>query len=184
MYAKIQSIYGFSDYQIAQLRFTFRTFISEISKLIILAFVFRNNLPLFVWAAVILRLTRASTGGIHCNSYISCLLFSYVFLALSINVLPSIYLNIILELYILSLCMAISFFIGPVISTKHLALTDKTRLKLKFKLSLTIFLYMIFLFIMPENPYSITGFWVIVLNTLQHIFSKLQKGASNEKENL
>ncbi|MDO5403498.1 MAG: accessory gene regulator B family protein, partial [Eubacteriales bacterium] len=73
MYAKIQSIYGFSDYQIAQLRFTFRTVISEISKLIILALIFRNTLLLFIWAAILLRLTRASTGGIHCGSYISCL---------------------------------------------------------------------------------------------------------------
>ena len=61
--------YGFSDYQIAQLAFTAKTVGAEISKLLIMGFIFKDNLDLYIFAVIIMMLMRSSTGGLHCRTY-------------------------------------------------------------------------------------------------------------------
>ena len=41
--------------------------------------------------------------------------------------------------------------------------------------SIFIFLYTLVLYIMPENRYINTGFWIIILHSLQLIAAKIQK---------
>ena len=184
MYKKIQELYNFSDYQIAQLRFTFMTIFAELSKFLIFALIFRNQLPLYLWAVLILQLTRSTSGGLHFNTYVSCFIASLIFLELGINILPQINLNKFVQMILLLLCIVCSYLIGPITSKKHLELTTRTKQKLNFQLFIRLFIYLLLLYVMPQNSYINTGFWIIILNTLQHAFSCLQKGVEHEVKSL
>lgn len=184
MYKKIQELYNFSDYQIAQLRFTFMTIFAELSKFLIFALIFRNQLPLYLWAVLILQLTRSTSGGLHFNTYISCFIASLIFLTLGISILPQINLSKFVQMILLLLCIVCSYLIGPVTSKKHIELTMHTKHKLKTQLFIRLFIYMLLLYVMPQNSYIDTGFWIIILNTLQHAVSCLQKGVEHEVKSL
>ena len=75
--------YQFTDYQIAQLQYVWKTLASEISKLLIMGIIFSDRLGIYAVAVTIMVLLRTATGGLHCKKYISCFLvsFSYMFLS-------------------------------------------------------------------------------------------------------
>ena len=54
MFVLIQKKYDFTDYQIAQLKYTFTVLFSEISKFAIMTFLFRNHIAMYLYAAVLL----------------------------------------------------------------------------------------------------------------------------------
>ncbi len=169
----IQTKYGFTDFQIAQLRYFFLTVSGEISKLVILWFLFREKTELFIFAVLILRLTRSASGGLHCKTYWGCFFLSFLYMLCAIELLPLLPVKKFWQMTGLIFCIVISYQIGPVTSALHPVLSGEVRSKLKNKLVIVIFIFYIFLFIMPENQYITVGFWVIILNTLQLIIAKL-----------
>ncbi len=72
--------YQFSDFQIAQLQYTWKTFASEISKLLLMGLLFRNDLGKYIFSVTIMLLLRTSTGGLHCKKYITCFLVSFTYM--------------------------------------------------------------------------------------------------------
>lgn len=170
-----QKKFAFTDYQMAQLRYFFLTFFGELSKLLILGFLFRNKLLIFIWAVVILHLTRSSVGGIHCKTYWGCFFMSLVYLTLAIELLPLLPVNKFFQMAGLIACIMVSHHIGPVTSELHPVLPERICTRLKNKIVVLIFTYYILLYIMPRNPYITVGFWVIILNTLQLVAAKMMK---------
>lgn len=175
MHDFLKEQYQFSDYQIAQLRYTWKTFASEISKTLIMALIFRNELGRYVFAVTIMLLLRTATGGLHCKKYISCFLVSLTYMFLSLAVLPSIAINKVFQLILLFICMLCNYYIGPVTSAVRRPLKEECTKRVKKQAFLIIFFYMTFLYIIPENPYFTCGFWVIILHTLQLTAAKLLK---------
>lgn len=169
----IQKKFDFSDYQTAQLRYFFLTFFGELSKLVMLGFLFRKNLSLFIWAVFILHLIRSSLGGIHCKTYWGCFLMSLAYLILAIEILPHLPVNKFLQMAALIACIMLSHHIGPVTSKLHPVLSERVCAKLKIKVSVVLFIYYILLYIMPENQYVTVGFWVIILSIMQLVVAKL-----------
>ncbi|MCM1466745.1 MAG: accessory gene regulator B family protein [Alistipes sp.] len=171
----IQEKFEFTDYQMAQLRYFFLTFFGELSKLLILGFLFRKNLPVFIWAVFILHLTRSSLGGIHCKTYWGCFLMSLIYLTLAIEILPRIPVNKFYQMAGLLVCIVLSHHIGPVTSRLHPVLPERVCSRLKIKIITILFIYYILLYIMPESQYITVGFWVIILNTLQLTIARMMK---------
>ncbi|WP_160560836.1 accessory gene regulator B family protein [Parablautia muri] len=167
--------YQFSDYQIAQLAFTFKSIGSELSKLLIMGIIFHNDLGRYVFAVAVMMLLRTATGGLHCKKYITCFLvtFSYMFLALM--VLPLFEINKVFQLIFLFICMLGNYYIGPVTSKVHRPLNEKCTKRVKVQAFVIIFFYLTLTYIVPENPYVTVGFWVIILNTLQLVTAKILK---------
>ncbi len=182
MFNYIQKCYGFSNYQIAQLRHAFVVYAAEISKAIIIGAFYISRLPLFLWTLLVFWLMRQSTGGLHYKTYPSCLLASFSFFILSIDILPLIPTSRLIQLIILLACVLISHRIGPVISDIHIPLTQEAISQAKLRLITIIAGYMLLLFIMPESPYITAGFWIIILNTLQLIVAKIRKEVKKEHE--
>ncbi|GFI70072.1 accessory gene regulator protein B [Lachnospiraceae bacterium] len=116
MHDFLKNQYQFSDYQIAQLQYLLKTFSSEFSKLLIMGFIFRNQMGVYFFAVTIMLLLRTATGGLHCKKYISCFLVSFTYMFLSLNVLPLISINKVFQLILLFFCMIGNYFIGPVTS--------------------------------------------------------------------
>ena len=179
----LKKYYQFDDYQVALLQFIGKTFLSEISKLLIMGIIFRDRLDLYAAAITVMIFLRTATGGLHCKRYISCLLASFTYVFLSIMVLPLIPVNKVFQLILLFICMLSTYSIGPVTSTVHLPLTDGLVKRVKIRAFLFIFFFIVVTYIVPESPYITVGFWVIILHTLQLGAARIiKKGEPYERE--
>ena len=171
----LKSTYQFTDYQIAQLSFLAKTLLSEISKIVIIGLFFRKEIPFYIICMFILALLRTSTGGLHCKTYLSCLVASCFYITFTFKILPLIPISRIPAMILLILCAVIDYRIGPVTSDVHLPLTEKVKQRGRICTVITISLFFILMYIIPENLYAITGFWIIVSHTLQLIAAKIRK---------
>ena len=175
MFESIKKTYDFSDYQIAQLRFFFLSMFSEISKLLLISLFFIDRLPLFIWTIIIFQVFRSSCGGLHCKTYWGCFFVSLGYMILSIRILPLIPTDKLFQIVTLFLCIIVSYRIGPLTSVLHPVLSEAVNIRLKNRVFFLIFIYLTILYIVPQNPYLVVGYWVIILNTLQLIAAKIQK---------
>lgn len=171
----LKSTYQFSDYQIAQLGFLAKTLLSEFSKIFIIGLFFRKELPFFLICTLILTLLRTSTGGLHCKTYLSCLVASCFYMIFTFKVLPLIPINRTAAMFLLIFCAVIDYKIGPVTSDVHLPLTETVKQRGRICTVITILFFFILMYIIPENLYVITGFWIIISHTLQLIAAKIRK---------
>lgn len=182
MHDFLKNEYGFSDYQIAQLKYLFKTIASEFSKLAIMAIIFRNKIGLYVFAVTVMLLLRTATGGLHCKTYLGCFAVSLGYMFLSIEVLPLITVNKLLQLILLFICMLLNYYIGPVTSSVRPPLREHVFKRVRIQAFLIIFFYLTLTYILPETPYITAGFWVVILHTAQLIVAKiLKKGTSKVK---
>ena len=181
MHNFLKQQYGFSDYQIAQLAFTAKTVGAEISKLLIMGFIFKDNLDLYIFAVIIMMLMRSSTGGLHCRTYWGCFFVSLAYMFLALSVMPLIPVNKLLQMILLFLCILCNYYIGPVTSAVHRPLSERVTKRVKLQSFVIIFFYLSLTFIVPENPYITVGFWVIILHTLQLSAAKILKMKGERK---
>lgn len=183
MHELLKEQYGFSDYQVAQLKFLVKTLVSEFSKLLLMGIIFRKELGMYLFAVTIMILLRTATGGIHCKNYISCFLVSFTYMFLSLILLPNIAVNKVFQLIILFLCMLCNYYIGPVTSAVHAPLGKSLVKRVRIQAFLVIFFYLTLTYIVPENPYMVAGMWVIILHTLQLAAARIiKKGEPYERE--
>ena len=170
-----QTKYNFSNYQIAQLRFLFITLASEISKILIMGILFYNKFPLYLFALFVMLCLRSTTGGLHFYTYKSCLFASAVFLWLAIHILPSISIPVFLSLIILLMCIITCYTIGPITSKYRPAPSQNKSQKYRSLTCGFIFIYSVIFYIFSDHILLITGFWVIVLHSLQLVLAKLKR---------
>ena len=174
---KLKEKYNLSNYQIAQIAFLAKSFLSEMSKISIMGFLFHNRLPYFFFTLFIMLFLRCSTGGLHFYTYTGCLITSTIYVWLSIYPLPTIIVPLYTQILLLILCIVCCYYIGP-ITSKYRPKECRSHFSRDKKfISIFIFLYTLILYIMPDNQLLIIGFWVIILHSLQLFIAKiLQKG--------
>ena len=170
----IQKRYDFTDYQIAQLKYTFTILFSEISKLAIIAFLFHSRFDLYVYAVILLCILRLSTGGLHAKTYWGCFLVTLCFFYAAIYLLPQIVLPKIAMAILILGCMFAICLIGPVASIYRTPPDDHKKKRLICQSLIAIFINLV-LFGLFNNQLFIVGNWVIVLQTFQLIISKISK---------
>ena len=180
MHDFLKEQYEFSDYQIAQLKYLFKTVTAEVSKLLIMAFLFRNQLGIYFFAVTIMLLLRTSTGGLHCKTYWGCFAVSLGYMILSVKILPLITINKLFQMILLFICMLINHYIGPVTSAVHAPLSSKVTKRVRIQAFLIIFFYLTLTYILPESVYITAGFWVVILHTTQLIAAKILKKESKK----
>lgn len=167
--------YGFSNYEVAQLEFLFKTFASEISKMLIMAILFHNQITVFLFALFVMLIVRSTTGGIHFDTYLKCLAGSTLYLWLAIVLLPHITLPLALRILLCVLCALNCWHIGLVSSPNRLEPTETFRKQCKAIITAFLIIYACLLYIMPESQYIIAGFWVIILHSLQLLAAKYKR---------
>lgn len=181
---KIQKMYGYTDYEMAVIKYSITALFSELSKIIILSifFLYIGKFNFFITSCVLLIFLRINGGGYHCKHYITCLLLTACISVAAIVFLPLINIpNYSIVLLLLTICLFTNYFIGPV-SSPYRPEPDNLLIKrCKNNCSLTIFIFFIIVSIFNSNivirPYLIVGFWTIILHTLQLIVAKiLRKG--------
>lgn len=182
--SKIQVMYGYTDYEMAIIKYSVTVLFSELSKILILGILFAiiGKLDLFIASSSLLILLRLNGGGYHCKHYTTCLLLTALVLSAAIVFLPLITIpNYSIVLITLTLCLFVTYYIGPVPSPfrpepDHLLIKQCNN-----KSFLIIFFFIIIVSIFNSNvlfkPYIIVGYWTIILHTLQLIIAKiLRKG--------
>lgn len=172
MFTLIQRRYDFTDYQIAQLKYTFTILFSELSKFVIISFFFRDCFVWYLYAAALLGLLRTSTGGLHAKTYWGCLLMSLVFFCASIYLLPQIEISKICMSVLILGCMAAIYLIGPVASVYRTPPTDSMKKRLVAQSLITVLIHLI-LFWLIDNKVFIVGCWVILLQTVQLVVARI-----------
>lgn len=164
--------YHLSSYQLAQLTFLGKMFFSETSKVIIMAIIFQKHLSFYFFTLSIMIILRCSTGGLHFYTYLGCLLTSTIYIWLAIILLPQIFVPLNLKLLLMLICIIICYYIGPVPSKYRPPFKDTFIKKCKKTISRFIFFYSLILYIIPESPYLIIGFWIIILHCFQLMTAK------------
>ena len=175
MFTYLKQELNFSDYQIAQLKYFFLTLLSEISKLILMALLFRSQLGNYFYCIIILSALRLSTGGVHCNTYIGCFLTTLGFVWVTLQVTSHIPLATLPVIILLLLCAILNGIIGPISSPNHLPLNPAVKKRSAYQAVVIIILHII-LFYNFNNYYLFhIGAWVIILHTLQLIIAYFLK---------
>lgn len=179
MIADIQSHlktnYGYTDFQISQIRYALLSILSEISKLFIMGlfFYFTGNLVSYLLAAVVLCTLRTATGGLHYKHYWSCLIMSFLFFFTGVMILPAFPLPDYIHLALLCLCILLNYKYAPIVSSYRPIPDGVLIKKAKTQSFLIISLYAILIFIIPQNPYLPVGSWIIILQSLQLLAANL-----------
>ncbi len=181
---KVQAEYGFSDYQIKLLRFSFTGILYDVSKTLIffVFFLAIGRLPEFLYAVVPLILLRTRGGGIHFHKYWTCFLVSFVYLYSVICILPDMIPVHPLVIYlILLLCAVLDYMIGsaslrerPVVREEDM-IKKKNEFAKKAKIQSfqVVFIVAVLFYIFPDSKYLIVSFWTVVLHTLQLSITKI-----------
>lgn len=174
-FESIQKSYGYTDYEIAQVKYLFVTLASEISKIIIFAYIWwiQNKIPEYCVAICILFLLRSSSGGIHYEKYVSCLIASFVYLFICINILPLFLLNKWIKLLFLFFCMVLNLAFSPIVSKYRIKPTKKMRKRSQKEIFFVLLFYFVVMSIIQPNPLIDVGFWCIFLHTVQLIIAHI-----------
>ena len=182
--AKIQNMYGYSDYEMALIKYSVTAMLSEVSKIVILSIFYLSigKFDLFVAFSILLIFLRINGGGYHCKHYVTCLMLSFFISICATIILPFIFIpNHILMLIFLTICLYITYYVGPIPSpfrpTPSSILIKQCNIRCFLVISLFIIVVSIFNTNTVIKPYLIVGFWTIILHTLQLIIAKiLRKG--------
>lgn len=174
MFALIQKKYDFTDYQIAQLKYTFTILFSEISKFAIMAFLFRNHIAMYLYAAALLSVLHISSGGLHANTYWGCLLMSFSFFFASIYLLPQIGIAKIWMAALIVGCAAVTALIGPIESKYRKPLPDHAKKRLVVQSLIIISIHLI-LFCLNDSEIFTVGSWIIIVEVAQLAIAKIYK---------
>lgn len=183
---KLQKEYGFSDYQMKLLRFSFTGILYDVSKTFIFLVYFTaiGKLPEFLFALVPLILLRTKSGGIHFRKYWTCFFFSFLYLCLVIHVLPETVSIHPLAVYpILLVCAVADYLVGPnTLKAKVIAqdalLKDeqKNRIqKAKMECFQVVLIVAVLWFLFPNNRYLIVSFWTVVVHAVQLVITKIMR---------
>lgn len=163
----------YTRYQVKKIVYVVKTLSSDISKLLLMGIFFHKQLPAYIVALTFLFLLRSYSGGLHFNTYLGCFLTSLTYFILSILVLPTIQIDFVQKIILLTTCMIICDRIGPITSKHRPPLSQPKILICRNITVCIIFLCIIIQYVIPGNPYINIGFWVVILHTLQLFAAKL-----------
>lgn len=106
----------YTRYQVQKIIYVIKTLSADISKVIIMGIFFHNHFLSYIIAMTVLFLLRSYSGGIHNNTYIGCFITSLTYMFLSIIMLPMVEISFTFKIVLLTACMVICEWIGPVTS--------------------------------------------------------------------
>lgn len=163
----------FSEDKVQRIEYSLEAIWNELSKVLIysLFFFFTGNLKVFLFVYICLISIRLFAGGIHCGSYTSCLIISFVYLCICVffPYIIRISLNVLFLLSGLSIIFAL--FFAPVLPKVRSLKTRKQFwiLKASSVISTTIWLLIAYLY-RETNMISSNLLWTIILTNYQLIF--------------
>ena len=177
---EFKQTYGYTNYEIALIKYVIHSIISEFSKLLLLGFFYYSigKLNMLIASFFLLLLLRFNGGGFHYKHYLSCLTVTFIISLLSISVFPLIQIpNYSIVIPVLILCMITNYKIGPFASPFRPSPNMYLLKSCKNNGFVITLIFIIIVSIFNTNkfiqPYLIVGFWTVVLHTIQMIIAKI-----------
>lgn len=169
--------HNYTDYQIKVVRYVLKSLFSEFTKFIIMGiffFAFSYQLQ-YLWCMLIFALLRRYSGGLHCNTYLSCLLVTFLYMVSCIMILPLYTPPRLMQLALMVAAIVIMYKTAPVPSQYHAELSSQQTFRYRTFLLTIVFSYFIALFIIPSNQYILCGFWVIIIHSIQLLIAYIKE---------
>lgn len=176
--AYVQATHNYSNYQIKLIRYFILTMVSEISKLIII-FTFFSCIERFtesLFSIVILLVLRLSGGGFHCEHYISCLFFSFSFVAASVFLAETVAPHPVVIVITLALCIIVAYKMVPVVSHHRPKPTEQLIRQSRCVNFIFLFICLFAVTAFCSNHYILIIYWLCILHTIQLLITKIHKG--------
>ena len=171
MLTYIQKKYKFTDYQTAQLRYTFTIIFSEVSKFIILLLIFHGQPAAFLYSFILLGILRLSVGGMHAKTYWGCFFASLTFFYAALILLPQFRVTKTALFLLLVGCMLITCKTGAVSSPLRREPGPDKKKRLVQQSLFTIFMHLILIVLFDDKLFT-AGSWIVILQTIQLVISK------------
>lgn len=157
-----------------KIKYSLSIILSELFKFvgISIIFIILNKFTYFVFASILILLTRTSSGGMHFYKTYQCFIFSLIFFISSVLILPLIKLTYNQYIFISILSTIIALTCAPVFSKYRTFLNKK---KLKFKISafvLTTVCFMVLFIFFYNTQYFYCGIWTLFLQNIQLLYSR------------
>ena len=166
--------FNLSELDSVKLKYSLQLIIGNLSKLLILFFLFsvlgyRKD---FIYSSLSLFTIRIFTGGLHFKTYAGCLMFSTFFFYISIFLKNNIVLNysIVTILFILSTLITITM--APVCGKSRPDYSYTKRMQFKITGISFIFIHFLMYFFKSNNPYFINAIWAMSLQCIQILVAK------------
>lgn len=182
---KIEANYDFSEYELKVIRYVITALIYDLSKLILLGgfFYYFGKLPDFLFALIPFFLLRTRNGGIHTNSYWTCLLMTFLVFIPTVMLLPMYApLCSLARLILMIPCAIAEYALGPLLSHRKVMLDEKGIQKNRIASFQVVLIISILLFLFPECKYLLASFWMVVLHTIQLIMTKIYKEVKKDEK--
>lgn len=171
----LQEKHAYSEYEILQLEYFFKTFFSEISKLVLFGVLFFPVFDCFGIAILFMWFCRSLLGGIHFKTYPGCLCGSFLYLLIIILLSHYVYFTKLTQLSFILLCIMLTLYIGPIVSVYRRPPGITKIRNIKFIFSIFMLLYCLFICFFPKHIYFNVGFWSVVIHSLQLLIAKIQR---------
>lgn len=180
----IQKNYGYTDLEIRRIKYALTVIGSELSKMIIMFFIFLyiGKAKEYLISLLVLCSLRIFSGGAHMKHYWTCFLCSLFVLSLSSCIFPQIPLTELETTILTGFCGIITYCIGPIPSKMRPTISYTSWKKFRLKATIIPFIYFGITILFPKYPYLDVIVWTIIVQTLQLIITNIfQKGERHEK---
>lgn len=175
---KIRTAYDFSEYEVSLISYTLTALLYDFSKLTIFGIYYycSGKFVSFLFSIFPLILLRTKNGGIHFKKYLTCFLFTFAYLELSINILPEFFTIGSFGLcFTLFLCAVFNYLLGPNSLNRKTPKSFEYIKKARIQTILLIMIIEFLLCVFPGNKFLIVSFWTVVLHTVQLAVTKILK---------
>lgn len=161
----------------AILLFYLKGTLSDLSKALIF-FIFFYALGLhkeFLCGLFFLIIFRIYSGGIHCKTFMRCLLFSFVILSSGIILGKTVIISKPLVLGVEAICTVIILLCTPVLAATRPALGKDAIKRAKIHEGIVLVSFLIYSYFNKTTPLSNIGVWILILHTMQILVAKVRR---------
>lgn len=169
-----QNQFQLNELEVIKFDYSLTVIINELSKFLIMLLFFAlfNQVKLFLYIILALTSIRSYTGGLHFNTYLSCLTFSLIFFIFTAVSSLFIVLNTFVLTSIITFILIVLIFVPP-IPAKSRSNYSKRKLLYFKTVSIVIFLiHLAFCYLFKNNLYLTTALWVYLYQSVQLIIAK------------
>lgn len=166
-----------TKYEKAILLFYLKGTLSDLSKALIFFFIF-YILGLhkeILWGLFFLLIFRVFSGGIHCKTYIRCLLLSFVILSSGVMLGSFIFLPKHFSIPISFLCGMLTIIFSPVLASSRPVLTTHEIKQAKIHEGIVLICFEMLFIFSEAKSYLNIGFWILVIHTIQLIVAYVRR---------
>lgn len=157
--------------------FRLKCMLYDISKVILFIAFFTaiHKLDSFAYAFLIFFPIRQVSGGLHFKHYMSCLIFSFVYMYAAVVLLAPMKLALAAVIPILVVCAVIIYKIGPILAPTRPALSRQEFAEQRQKAFKIVCYEIVLTILFFDSDLASAGYWTIILHTMQLLIAFMMK---------